>query len=211
MKKIQIILSLLLLVSFYTPLLAGGENTVVVDETTAEEESTPVVKEDVEKKTVTSENIYFELELVRGTQSPITKAIPYTLYITPKIDSEKTQIIWDVPSTLVVRKSHKEFVNLQKDQVYKYNINVDPQREGTYDITANVLAWKYNTNYTNSVSSTVTLSEGLVVQPVDSAYTVSILLMVVLGIILVAIGGYVAYKFSDKLIKRLKIWLTPPF
>jgi len=205
---ILILLASLLLVSF-TPIFA--DQYVVVDQKIAEEESQPIIEEDIEKKTVTSKNNYFKLELIRGVQNSLTKKIPYTLYITPEIDSEKTQILWEVPSTLIAESSHKEFVDLQKDQVYKFKVNIDPQREGTYDVTANVIAWQYDTNYTNSVSSTVTLSRNLVVQPVDSEYTVSIILMVALMLIIVGIGIFLLYKGSDKIIKKIRVWLTPPY
>lgn len=184
---------------------------VVVDQDVAERESKPVIVENTEKKTVTSTNKYFELDLVRGTQNPLNKSIPFTLYITPKIDSERTQILWELPSTLEARASHKEFVNLEKDQTYAFKVNIKPKREGSYNVTANVIAWEYNTNYTNSVSSTITLSKNLVVQPVDSEYSVSIILMFVIGFIILLAGGFFTYKSSEKIIKRLKIWLTPPY
>ena len=210
MKTINILLLPILLFSFTSNLFAQDQE-VVVDKDVAQSESLPIVNEIPEKKTVTSKNNYFELELIRGTQSALTKNIPYTLYITPKIDSQKTQILWEAPSTLLVKSSHKEFVNLNKDETYKFKINIDPQRAGTYEISASVISWQYDTNYTNSISSTVTLSENLVVQPVDSEYSVSIMLIVALVVILLAIGVFVLYKVSGKLIKRLKLWLTPPF
>lgn len=210
MKYIKILLLPILFFSLTTTLFAQDQE-IVVDKDVAQSESLPIVNKNLEKKTVTSKNNYFELELIRGTQSVLTKNIPYTLYITPKIDSQKTQILWEAPSTLLVRSSHKEFVNLNKDETYKFKINVDPQRAGTYEISASVISWQYDTNYTNSVSSTVTLSNSLVVQPVDSEYSVSIMLMVALAVILIGIVVFVLYKVSGKLIKKLKVWLTPPF
>lgn len=196
-----------LLLSF--SLILAQESTVEIDTETAENESTPIVEE--KEKTTISTNKYFELELIRGTQNPLTKSIPYTLYITPKIESEETQILWSVPSTLIAKPSHKEFQTLQKDQTYSFKVNVSPQREGSYEVTANIVSWQHDINYTNSVSSTVELSKNLVVQPVDSEYTLSILLLTFGGLILLGMGGFFAYKASDKLIKKMKNWLTPPF
>lgn len=187
------------------------DTKIVIDEEIAEEESIPIVTEDVKKKTVMSENNYFELELVRGAQSPFNKSIPYTVYITPKIESDKTQIRWEVPSTLKADPSHKEIVTLNKGETYKFKATISPQRAGTYDVTVNIVSWQYNTNYTNSVSSTVTLSDNLVVDPVDSEYTISILFLVLFGILLLGGAGFFVYKSSDKIIKRIKIWLTPPY
>lgn len=210
MKTVKILLIPILFFSLTTALLAQDQE-IVVDKEVAESESLPIVNENPKKKTVTSKNNYFELELIRGTQSPLTKNIPFTLYITPKIDSQKTQILWEVPSTLSARSTHKEFVSLNKDETYKFKVNIDPQRAGTYDVSASVISWQYDINYTNSVSSTVTLSNNLVVQPVDSEYSVSIMLMVALAVILLGIGGFLLYRASGKLVKKLKLWLTPPF
>ena len=210
MKKLTTIL--LTILFFSSPLLSYADTvteTVTVDPETSDQESIPVIVEN--DNSVTSTNKYFELELVRGAQNPLTKSISYTLYVTPRIDSEKTQIKWEVPSTLTAKPSHDEFVNLQKDQTYKYSASIIPQREGSYEVTASVLAWQYNVNYTNSVSSTVTLNESLIVQPLDSSYTVSLLLIVVAGIAVLAGGAFFAYKMSGPLIKRLKVWLTPPY
>lgn len=206
MKKILTILILLLSTS-----LIYADTQIEVDQDIAENESIPVIQEDEEKKTVKSTNKYFELELIRGTQNPLNKNIPYTLYITPKIESERTQILWQVPSTLIANPKHKEFVTLEKDQTYTFKMNLSPQREGSYDITANIISWQYDTNYTNSVSSTVSLSENLILQPVESAYTVSVLLLSLGAILLLGIAGYLTYKASGKLIKKFKLWLTPPF
>jgi len=208
MKKIYLLFLPVILLS--STILSFAQE-IVVDKDVAESESKAIVTENTEKKTVTSTNKYFELELVRSTQNPLTKNIPFTLYITPKIDSDRTQIIWEVPSTLEARASHREFINLQKDQIYKFNVSIKPLREGSYDVTANVIAWEHNTNYTNSISYTITLSENLVVQPVDSEYSVSIILMFVIGLIILIAAGFFVYKSSDKVIKRLKIWLTPPY
>lgn len=208
MKKISLLFLPVILLS--STILSFAQE-IVVDKDVAESESKAIVTENTEKKTVTSTNKYFELELVRSTQNPLTKNIPFTLYITPKIDSDRTQIIWEVPSTLEARASHREFINLQKDQIYKFNVSIKPLREGSYDVTANVIAWEHNTNYTNSISYTITLSENLVVQPVDSEYSVSIILMFVIGLIILIAAGFFVYKSSDKVIKRLKIWLTPPY
>jgi hypothetical protein len=211
MKKLSTILIPLLILT--SPILSYADvsNDVVVDNETAEQESEPVIMEDEDKNSVTSTNQFFELEIVRGTQNPLNKNIPYTIYITPKIDSERTQIKWEVPSTLLAKPSHKEFVNLEKDQTYTYKANIDPQRAGTYDVTVNVIAWQYNVNYTNSVSSTVELSESLTVQPVDSAYMVTIVLIVAIGLILSGLVIFLIYKSSAKIMKKLRIWLTPPY
>lgn len=213
MKKLQVILTILIIVlsSSLSYADTSSETDITIDEQTAEQESEPIITEDEAKNSVTSTNNFFELELVRGTQNPLNKYIPYTVYITPKIDSEKTQIKWEVPSTLIAKASHKEFVNLKKDQTYTFRANIDPQKKGTYEVTVSVIAWQYDVNYTNSVSSTVVLSDSLTVQPTDSAYIVSILLIVVVGLALFGGMIFFLYKSSGKIMNRIKVWLTPPY
>ncbi|MGI6423005.1 MAG: hypothetical protein ACOX0X_00015 [Candidatus Dojkabacteria bacterium] len=206
MKTIRILLITILL--FVPTLLLAQENVVEIDEEVSESESTPIVEE--KEKAVISKNQYFELELIRGVQNPLTKTIPFTLRITPKVKSEKTQILWSVPSTLSLKTLHREFVSLESGNTYTYKVKVSPKREGTYDITANIVSWQYDINYTNSVSSTITLSPGFVVQPVDAEYTISLLLIILVGIGLLGAGGFFAYRASGTLLKKLKAWLTPP-
>lgn len=213
MRKLAIILiqAILLLSPTLSYADVSAETDIVVDKEIAEQESEPIITENEDKNSVISTNKFFELELVRGTQNPLNKYIPYTVYITPKIDSERTQIKWEVPSTLIAKPSHKEFVNLKKDQTYTFRANVDPQKKGTYEVTVNVIAWQYDVNYTNSVSSAVTLSESLTVQPTDSAYIVSILLIIVVGLAISGVAIFLLYKSSGKIMQRLKMWLTPPY
>lgn len=183
---------------------------VVVDEDVATESAQPVVVEDIEKKSVTSTNKYFELELIREGQNPFNKAVPYTLRITPKIDAYKTQILWDAPTTFEVNPKHSDFVDLNTGQTYTFKANVVPNRGGTYDISVNAISWLPEGNFTNSVSSTITLSDSNIVQPVDASYTIGMIAMI-LGILL-TLGAliFVGIKMSDKIIARIKIWLTPP-
>ncbi len=209
MKKINILI--LILGALVLPFSSFAEEEVVIDSITAEQESTPIIIENDEKNSVTSKNQYFELELVRNSQNPLNKNIPYTLYITPKIDSDKTEILWEVPSTLIAKPSHKKFITLTKDQTYSFKANIKPQRQGTYDVAVNVIAWKHDVNFTNSVSSTITLSENLTIQPTDSTYIITLLLIILIGIILTAGVAFALYKISDKITKKIKIWLTPPY
>lgn len=158
----------------------------------------------------TSSNPYFDLELVRGFQSPLSKKISFKVNITPKIDSSKTQIIWSIPSVFTVEESHPSFVSLNKGETYTYTAKLHPKKEGKYDISVNVVSWQFNSNKSNSVSQNVTLSSSLVVQPVDTMYIVTLLLFVLLIIALTAGFIYLLNKSIKLLIKKAKVWLTPP-
>lgn len=187
-----------------------ADSTVEIDPEIATDNAQPVITEDTTNNSVKSSNKYFDLELKRGFQNPLNNNITYTLTVIPRIDSNETQITWDLPTTLIAKPRHKEFVNLEKDNTYTFTASISPQRGGTYDVTVNVNSWQPGTNYTNSVSTTVTLSQNKVVQPVDSTYIVFLVLFIVA---ILAIGGvtiYFAYKYSKVGIAILKKWLTPP-
>ncbi len=178
-----------------------------IDDTTLNEEETLV---DSEEEPV-SKNAYFDLELIRGTQNPLNREIPFTIRITPKLDSPKTQILWDIPIVFTLKTKHSEFVSLEQGKTYSYSATIKPQREGSYNIVVNVISWQHDTNKTNSVRDTLTLNRGLTVQPADPQYTLMVLLIIAGVLILSGISIFVLVKVVKKSITKLKKWLTPPF
>jgi len=177
-----------------------------IDDTTLNEEETLVDSEEP-----VSKNAYFDLELIRGTQNPLNREIPFTIRITPKLDSPKTQILWDIPIVFTLKTKHSEFVSLEQGKTYSYSATIKPQREGSYNIVVNVISWQHDTNKTNSVRDTLTLNRGLTVQPADPQYTLMVLLIVAGVLILSGISIFVLVKVVKKSITKLKKWLTPPF
>jgi len=157
-----------------------------------------------------SSNSYFDLELTRGTQNPLNKSIPFTIKITPKIESSKTQIIWSTPSVFTIEKLHSEFVSLQKDTTYTYTAKLKPLKDGTYHISVNVVSWQFDSNKSASVGHNITINKSLTVQPIDTMYIIYLL-----SFILLVIGGftliiYLVIKSVKVLTKKAKTWLTPP-
>lgn len=191
---------------FLLLLLATPISTIYAQEASTD---TPIETQ-VDEKTTRATNRYFDLTLTEGLQSPLDKSITYTLVIVPHIDSSKTQILWDSSSTIKITPKHAEFVNLMQDQQYTYKATVKPTTSGTYNINATVIAWQYDTNYTNTVNNSITLSNGLVSLPVTPEYTllVAIEILVFLGISGLAIWGGVTV--SKKFTQKAKVWLTPP-
>jgi hypothetical protein len=164
----------------------------------------------VDENTTRATNKYFDLTLSEGLQSPLDKSITYTLTILPHIDSSKTQIIWDSSSTIKITPHHKEFVSVSKDVESTYKATIKPTVSGEYKITASVVAWQYDTNYTNTVNNSLTLSNSLVSQPITPQYTILVVIeiLVLIGISGLAIWGGI--ELSKKFIKKTKVWLTPP-
>lgn len=196
MKKILLLLSIIFLLS-----VSKSYAQIIPEEV-------PVIDTKIETQENTEK--YFNLGITKQSQNAINRSITYILTITPNIDSPKTQIVWDIPSTFKVSPKHSDFVNLSKDQTYTFKAVVYPKKEGTYDITANVTSWQTKGNFTNSTSSTVQLNSSLIVQPVDSGYMVGIIIFVVSIIAISVLVIVVIKKSSSKILGRMKIWLTPP-
>ena len=185
------------------------ENPLPVTAPVEEEEKQVVTV--VNENTTTVTNKYFDLTLVKKSQSAFGKYVPYELRITPHLDSPKTQILWNSPSTLSITPRHREFLAMQTGQTYTVRANVKPLRHGTYDITVSVISWQYNTNYTNAASDTLTFDKSLVSQPVSAEYQIVNILKYLGILILFGILCFVVIKLSQKYSKRIKQWLTPPF
>jgi hypothetical protein len=208
MKKIISILILLaaLLSSSYS-LVNAQEAATTTEDTTS---GNYTLETTVDENTTRATNKYFDLTLSEGLQSPLDKSITYTLTILPHIDSSKTQIIWDSSSTIKITPHHKEFVSVSKDVESTYKATIKPTVSGEYKITASVVAWQYDTNYTNTVNNSLTLSNSLVSQPITPQYTILVVIeiLVLIGISGLAIWGGI--ELSKKFIKKTKVWLTPP-
>lgn len=156
------------------------------------------------------ESKYFDLKLSQVSQSAINKSIKYSLEITPLKDSAKTQILWEAPLSFKVKSKHSEFVSLVVGQTYTYEAVVFPTRSGMYEITAAVVAWEYDTNYTNTVSQTLTLNNSLVSQPSTSDYQVGAILFTVFILLLCGFTIWGGVKLTKRIMLKAKKWLTPP-
>jgi hypothetical protein len=172
----------------------------------------PVVSyaQEEDENTLNTTTQYFDIKLVRDGQSAWNKNVTYEIYVTPKIDSPKTQILWDAPTAVEITPRHKEFVDMYRGQTYSFKAKIKPLRAGSYEVTANLIAWQYDTNYTNSVSDIVTFNQNLIATPIDTSYTISLIskyLIIALGSGLVIWGLVV---FGKKGVVALKKWLTPP-
>jgi hypothetical protein len=205
---------LYLLTIFFTVLISVSTldyvlavDDIKIEEETVDQKSTETVIDD---STKLSENRYFDLTLQRGSQTPFGQYVPYTLIVVPHLDSPKTQILWNMPTTIEAIPKHDEFVSLQKDQTYVFEGKIKPLRGGVYDFSISVISWQYDTNYTNSVGDNVVFNDNLVLQPVSSHYTWMNVLnfaLIFIGFSIVIIAVVIVIK---KYAKKAKKWLTPP-
>jgi hypothetical protein len=153
---------------------------------------------------------YFDIKLAREGQSGWNKAVTYKVYVTPKIDSKRTQIIWDAPTAITINPKHQEFVDMYQGQTYSFKATVQASRAGNYEISVNLIAWQHDTNYTNSVSDIITFNSDLLAVPIDPGYTYGVIAkyLVFAGVGALFIWGLI--YFGKKGMKPLKEWLTPP-
>lgn len=204
MKKILTILSSLLL-------SIGVATTVYAQETTAEDSSGEyTLQTEVDDNTNMATNKYFDLTLSEGVQSPLNKNITYTLTVIPHLTSSKVQIIWDSSSTIKINPKHEEFVSMTDGEEYTFKATIKPSAGGTYKINVSVIAWQYDTNYTNTVNNSLTLNSGLVSQPVTIEYIILVVIEILIIIATAALAIWGGIEISKKLLKKTKNWLTPP-
>lgn len=217
MKKIIILQFVLLLIfSPMSSILADGEATTeqrksnsIVENSTDTTIRTDTT--DSNETKITATNKYFDLVLIRKNQSGFNKAVPYELYITPHLDSPKTQIRWFVPSTLGAKPRHKEFLEMKEEQTYKVKADIFAKKGGTYEVAVNVISWQHDTNYMNGVNDSIVFDKSFVLQPVTTSYTLTNVLKYLLILLAFILAVFTIIKLGKKYSKRIKLWLTPPY
>jgi len=153
---------------------------------------------------------YFTIESSIGTQSPWTKSIPIHIKFRPHISADKVQIVWDAPDGVIIKKRHPDFYITDKDEVYEAKAIVVPKISGSYNIGVNIVAWKYNTNYTSSDSVSIRFGDNYVAEPETEGYRTAVairyvvILLISIGLIFLMVYGF---KYGIKLLKK---WLQPP-
>jgi hypothetical protein len=217
MKKV---LLLTILITLLTPFsIFAGEGYADIQENNQQVVQPPTSEneEDFEETTQIDENTkkvatkYFDLTLERRPQSAFGNHVPYVLTIKPHLDSPRTQILWNTPSTLEVNSRHAEFVDLEEGETYTFRVNIKPLRAGTYDFSASVISWQHDTNYTNSIDDTLTFDRSLVLQPVSSQYQIFNVLKIVIILILFIVVCIIAVRIVKRYMVKAKKWLTPPY
>ncbi|MCB9790585.1 hypothetical protein H6764_01030 [Candidatus Nomurabacteria bacterium] len=155
-------------------------------------------------------SMVFDIKIDVGTQSPWNKKVPVTLTITPNLDSNRTEVSWDVPYGVEIVDKNQNFFSAGKGEAFKRKAYVFPGKPGTYTITANVTNWGYGSNYTSSENITLTFGTNLVTDPETSSYTIaSIIRYTVILLIFASIiaGTYFGFR---KFKQPIKAWFKPP-
>jgi len=153
---------------------------------------------------------YFDIQIVESTQNPFNKSVTLTATITALLDSPKTQIVWDIPNTLNANLKAKNFFAISEGETLSQKIVIKPKTAGTNNITASVISWQHDTNYTNSATKTLTFNKNLEVVPQTSEYKTSVLIMYLGFLLLGGILTFIIIKVVKRGTQKAKKWLTPP-
>lgn len=191
MKKFKIILTIILFILSCSP-VSAQQNKQELGETNI--------------KTVK----YFEVQVDENSQNPFTKTVTLTVTIKALLDSPKTEISWDIPSTLEANLKSKRFYSLNEGDSLSQKITIKPKTAGTNNITASVISWQHDTNYTNSSTRTLTFDKDLEIIPKTSEYNTSVLIMYIGFLLLAGIMIFLIIKVVKKGTQKAKKWLTPP-
>ena len=165
----------------------------------------------IDEFTHQTENEYFTLQLSQKGQSPFTGEVTYELLITPHLTSKDTQILWIVPSTIEITSQNNIFQPMQEEYTYKVQDKFKLLKEGTYQITAQVVSWQHDTNYANSISDTIIASDELLAQPVSTSYKLQLALKYALIFLGIAGSVVLVYFLVKKNFWKIKDWFTPPY
>ena len=209
----------ILQIVFVTLLLATNGVSVFAVESEKESRSTNTLTiqditsnlKTIDEFTHQTENEYFTLQLSQKGQSPFTGEVTYELLITPHLTSKDTQIRWFVPSTIEIKSQENIFQPMQEEYTYKVVGKFKPLKEGTYQINAQVVSWQHDTNYANSISDTIIISDDLLAQPVSTSYKLLLALKYALTFLGIAGGAVLLYFLFKKNFWRIKDWFTPPY
>ena len=163
-----------------------------------------------QESSLTTDTQYFEISMERVSQSAWNKTVTYTIYVTPKIDSPRTQIIWDAPTLVEINPKHEEFVDLYNGETYSFNTTIKAKQEGSYELSVNLIAWQHDTNYTNSVSDIITFDSNLLAQPIEPSYTYGNIAKILIIVFLSGLGVWGMVVLSKKGFNSFKKWITPP-
>lgn len=176
----------------------------------AEDNPEPQEQEQEQTQEVSNENNKVTVEVTLLEQSALNKSVPIEVKFRTNFDTDNAEIVWDYPSQIELVTRHERFVEAKANETYVYRAIIRPQSEGTFSITANIVAWQYNTNYTGSASTSVTFTENLITDPISPSYTVMTIVKLLIILVLLGIGGFFGVRALKKFKTTFFKWFNPP-
>lgn len=155
-------------------------------------------------------NSSIEVELEVGTQSVLDKSVPLTVKFRTNFDSDNVEISWDEPHGIKIEDGKSKFVALKANEAYVYETKMSPEIAGDYNITANITAWQFNTNYTSSDTKTVVFDNNLILSPQSPEYVTMNIIKYVIVVIIGGVSVYGLVILSKRLKKTFVKWFNLP-
>lgn len=150
----------------------------------------------------------FEIVTQIGTQKVFGGGIPLTVWIMPKIDSTKAEVVWDLPRGLETKDETDSWFTMVENTPRSFTITVVPSSLGKYVIVVDVTAWRYNTNYVASKEINITIDSKLHVSPAQPEYLENRTLCMVaagIGVSLCGVLLVVGIKFG---FRKYRAWMS---
>lgn len=191
-----------------------GETILDEDAAIDDEESTGTAdqenrdSQDEKNTEITGDTDVISVSTELGLQSVITGKIPLIIRITPKIDSSKAQVRWDLPRGLDTSSPEDVWFEMQEGVTREFRIEVSPASAGRYKTVVDVTAWRYDTNYVSSAAFLFEIDEKLHITPAPDGYVRNLMIyrgtLAVLSLFAI-IGMFFAVKFG---IRYFRKWLA---
>ncbi|MBN1618832.1 hypothetical protein JW887_05860 [Candidatus Dojkabacteria bacterium] len=150
----------------------------------------------------------FEIDYYVGTQSVFNDSIPIYVHIVPKLDSSKAEINWDLPHGLTTKDPLKQWFSMEDGGEKTFKIVVSPEDPGSYEIVANLTAWRYDSNYVDSVTIEFDIDQDLHITPLTSEYQRNQILYVGGIIVLIVLSGVGLIFLIKFLFSKYKSWMA---
>lgn len=183
----------------------GTTVDTIMDESDVNDDDDSIDNNDVVTDGVSS---LFEIETAVGTQSVLSGTVPVYVYVKPKIDSTRAQLVWFVPRGLKAVTETEKWFSMEEDVGQTFMLEVEPQASGKYEIIVDVTAWRYDTNYVGTAKIDLEIDESLHVTPITGDYRRNQILLVVGGIVGGAGAAFGLYFLGKFGYRKFKEWLA---
>ncbi len=148
------------------------------------------------------------LQLVEHTQDPSSQQVKFELVIYSQIDSDRVQVTWTVKGSGKLNNESKQTIaKIESGKVYRAEALVQPQAQGTIELSAKVEAFAADGIRLSTASQTIGVYPSREIFPITANYRIAQIALVLraisaVGIILIL--GFFLAKFAYKLFRK---WL----
>jgi hypothetical protein len=150
----------------------------------------------------------FEVTAEIGTQKVLGNSIPLTITIDPRIDSNKAEVLWDVPRGLETEDETDRWFTMVENSTRSFSINVVPTELGRYVVVVDVTAWRYDTNYVGSAEFEFRIDDQLHITPAQSEYVKNRTYLTVGTVLGIAVAGALLVLGAKFGLRTYRKWMA---